>query len=417
MNNQEPMVAGRQVAVTDEGTDRCLSMEERPPTPEGVRKYRKSYFSEAGQRVVHPGLIDDVKNLDLNAKYGKTTADSDHVENIFSHGPQTSFEEFKMANAEEVYASTKREPLGKSYSRGHALPGACQDPSFQYGVGTSVSEPSKNLIYPEDTSEKEEAKDLYIRSHGNYQPGQQRNRNYNWTSSNINPKEHVFGTTEKNRLRDGVSLCMDPRKDPAVPKTRITSKQVQDTKNLKDQLGRARNLGHGPRNLAPNHSFGVKGAVDDWDAAACIAGDYSVEEQMPDKDLGVSATPGWRNVTTDSRGFGTPTVRVDVSAPTKRSISDNQNYGDDVNAGSLIQPSQFSMAGVGDTDFIKERDQNTIRTLFVNIGYDLLNDDDIFSRIWDDAATNFDLNSDGIVSVEEFRCALNKYLDEQEDAN
>ena len=258
-----------------------------------------------------------------------------------------------------------------------------------------------------------QAKDLYIRSHGNYQPGQQRDRNYNWSTSNINPKEHVFGTTEKV-LQNGVLLCLDPSKDAAVPKSRITSKQVQDTKNLKDQLGRARNLGHGARNVGANHTFGVKGAVDDWDASACIAGDYSVQEQMPDRDLGTSATAGWRNVTTDSRGFGTPTVRVDIPGPSKRSISDNQNYGDDVNAGSLIQPSEFAQSGVSDADFIKDRDQKTIRDIFINIGYKQLSDDGLFQYLWNDAAANFDLNSDGIVSVEEFRCALNKHLDEMD---
>ncbi len=94
--------------------------------------------------------------MDLNAKYGKTTADSEHVEHIFAHGPQTSFEEFKTAKAEEVYASTKREPLGKSFSRGHSLPDVCQDTVFQYGVVTSQSEPAKELLYPVDTSEKKE---------------------------------------------------------------------------------------------------------------------------------------------------------------------------------------------------------------------------------------------------------------------
>ncbi len=224
----------------------------------------------------------------------------------------------------------------------------------------------------------------------------------------------MFGTTEKNRLRNGVGLCLDSRLDAAVPKTRITSKQVQDTKNLKDQLGRARNMGHGPRNIGQDHSFGVKCPVDEWDAGACLAGDYSVAEQMPDKDLGTSATPGWRNVTTDARGFGTPTVRIDVKAPNSRSISDNQNYGDDVNAGSLIRPSEFSMSGVKDADFLKERDQGTIRNIFTKIGYDMLKEDALFQYIWNDAAANHDHNADGIVSVEEFRGALNKYLDEND---
>jgi len=180
-------------------------------------------------------------------------------------------------------------------------------------------------------------------------------------------------------------------------------------KNLKDHLGRAKNLGHGNRGLDEQHVFGVKGTLDQWDAQACIAGDYSYEEQMPDPDLGTSATVGWRNTTTDQRSFGCPTVRADIPQPERKSVSDNQNYGDDVNAQFLLYPPQFASAGVEDEAFVQQRDPQEIREIFENIGYKLT--DAQFEKIWAVAAANNDYNGDGIVSCEEFRAALNEAED------
>ena len=51
----------------------------KPRTPEKLRKYRKSHTGQPGFRSVHPGLVEDVENLDRNAAYGKSTHSSMHV--------------------------------------------------------------------------------------------------------------------------------------------------------------------------------------------------------------------------------------------------------------------------------------------------------------------------------------------------
>jgi hypothetical protein len=404
-----PRQAGRTTQVADEGTATCLTIKERPTTPEEIRKYRKSYFADAGVRVVHPGLIDDVKKIDPNTKYGSHTADSEHVEHVFGHGPQTDFEEYQNAKQEACYHSRQREPLGKSYNRGHVLPDEAKSSVFSFGIATGSSESAKNLLYPRKGEDESKFREAYIKSHGSFAPGEQRVRGYEWDKTGMDPTVHRFGKVEKNGLRNGVGLSMNPEKDDCVSKTRITAKQVEDMKNLKDHLGRAKNLGHGNRGLQEQHVFGVKGTLDQWDAQACIAGDYSYEEQMPDPDLGTSATVGWRNTTTDVRSFGCPTVRADIPQPERKSVSDNQNYGDDVNAQFLLYPPQFAYGGVEDEDFIQQRDAGDIREIFENIGYKL--SDAQFRNVWAAAAANHDYNGDGIVSVEEFRAALNEAED------
>jgi hypothetical protein len=60
---------------------------------------------------------------------------------------------------------------------------------------------------------------------------------------------------------------------------------------------------------------------DDVTAAAVLRGDYSFQEQLPDKDLGKSTRPGFRNVTKDpSRTFGVPTIRTDVPGEVSPSL-------------------------------------------------------------------------------------------------
>ena len=151
--------------------------------------------------------------------------------------------------------------------------------------------------------------------------------------------------------------------------SRITSKKTEDAKSLTIQLGRARNLGFGSKDSHPA-IYGKTSLPDrkngEWDARACIEGTYEPEDQEPDSDLGKSMTPGFRNITTETRPFGVPSVRSDIPKYATRSIAgttprlksgigsvlisrcqpDNQNYGDDVSAQFLLYPQQFASMGI-----------------------------------------------------------------------
>ena len=108
--------------------------------------------------------------------------------------------------------------------------------------------------------------------------------------------------------------------------------------NFKDfanaELGACKNLGLGnPEGLEVNHAYGVKSSgVDEWGTGECIKGAYTEDGQRPDKDLGTTLRPGWRNAVEegdDKRSFGVPGVRTDIAPPRTRSVADHQNYGDE----------------------------------------------------------------------------------------
>ena len=84
-----------------------------------------------------------------------------------------------------------------------------------------LGESAKDVLYtPASLNTDEKAKELYIKSHGMYEagncllfrpyincnPGEQRNRQYQWP---FNPNQHVFGKTEKLVADEG-RFCLQP---------------------------------------------------------------------------------------------------------------------------------------------------------------------------------------------------------------
>ena len=114
---------------------------------------------------------------------------------------------------------------------------------------------------------------------------------------------------------------------------------------------------------------------------------YTDEDCLPDKDLGRSLRPGWRNITDDPErsyvlfrtlrsaristqqasfpySFGCPTIRKDLKAPKQRSFGDGKNYGDaSESAHLLLHPSQFASLGIDDTEFTEARSVEELREL------------------------------------------------------
>lgn len=54
----------------------------RSTTPEHIRKYRKSTNGEPGVIIVHPGLKEDVENMDRNRAFGKKATACDQVSKV-----------------------------------------------------------------------------------------------------------------------------------------------------------------------------------------------------------------------------------------------------------------------------------------------------------------------------------------------
>lgn len=403
-------------------TAECLTFEARPETPHNIRKYRKTFFSEPGQRVIPTGQIDDnlaAKLQEKGNRFGRSSGfSSDHVPDIFVGIESDSIAEYVNDRKEAIYRSNQREPLGKSFIRGHAIPGhidAFGKP--QNSVNTEAG--AKELLYPRGAAagaaaggrSDDEVKRMYIKSHNSYAPGEQRTRDYQWGRANVDPAQFRFGVVEAGTGEGGVAECIQPESQEG--QTRITSVQVEKCRHFRaDTLGRAKMLGTKPKGLTDDHVYGKnkpkKGAQLEAETAKdALQGGYSWDEQQPDIDLGRSIQPGWRNDTTSTRTFGCPSVRTDVKPPRLRSIGDNQNYGDEQSGSVLIYPSTYSAQGVTDEDFVQQRSRAYVEQVFADIGYKL--EGAVFDKLSSRAEA-----AGGRLCVASFRAALNEYLDAKE---
>ena len=357
--------AGKVNDVSNEGAQFCLSMGERPSTPPEIKKYRQSTIHEPGKIVKHYGLADDkVKN----GPFGYVAqGGGESVNQVLKSYPTSELMKWEREQREQIYESAKRDPLGKSMVRGHIIPenidtfGSKIDAKFKdknpeaksliYPVGTALDE---NGALPEGA--EKELHELYVRTHGNYAPGEQMRRGYNWDAAGFKPDAHVFGITEKQPYHNGVAKALTQNTDQT---TKLIPRAVSDFKLANTQtLGQSKNLGQRVRvGGGTEHIFGVPSRrVEEWGVQQLICGDYSMDDQNPDPDLGKSLRSGFRNESKDAmRVFGAPTIRTDLTAPKVKSVADNQNYGNELGAFSLIYPSDALNGGLEEEEYTNPR--------------------------------------------------------------
>ncbi len=72
-------------------------------------------------KQVHPGMVGD-NTRPLQFKYGKPTGGSEHVSEVVKAQNLSGLADYHNDLKEGQYQSHIREPLGKSYVRGHKLP-------------------------------------------------------------------------------------------------------------------------------------------------------------------------------------------------------------------------------------------------------------------------------------------------------
>jgi|TARA_B110000305_G_C19345940_1_gene591672 hypothetical protein len=122
---------------------------------------------------------------------------------------------------EMKYASAKKEPLGKSFSRQYDWPATAEKGAINFGVPTRGLENAKEILYPlggSRISDDPTITAMYRNTHGNFAPGEQKVRDYNWQ---FDPKEHAFGYGEKRMPNGAANAVHHERMDEAYPKTII----------------------------------------------------------------------------------------------------------------------------------------------------------------------------------------------------
>lgn len=480
--------AGLAGGVSEDTTERTLKPEifnpaTTEPTPEHMLKWRKD--TEPGKVCLHPGVADDADHQRIEV-YGRAEPVGVKVHEVLNTAAKSYLVEQAVAKKESIYLSHKREPLGKPYVRGHTLPEkfAAGDVGFGWPTPQDVAgDQSKHLLHPTERVTPESERQLYVKSHANYDPGEQRHRGYSWVAKDgsIDPSNYRFGGRTEGGDKNGVAKAINPALDESYKRPPIVvDKRLEDFRVVNSEgLGTIKNLGHGAKQLPTNHVYGMPSQVrrlsglwrlvadhatrvaqrahmsprrwrvhvhtrvlvqaprspetpdqppftrphptgpphpvptrtrappctaqggPEWGVRECI-GNYTPEEQQPDKDLGRSIRPGWRNMGPSSRIFGVPSIRSDVPAPALKSVADHQNYGDEAGAATLLYPPRFADGGVTQADFLTAASKEEVADIFRCAGFEL--DDAQVEETYERAKA---LDSYGRVSVQSFRMALN----------
>ncbi len=253
----------------------CLNFGERPDTPPELKKWRTTM--EPGAHVRHPGVVRGARGavtacvaaapplntcvahactharagvvcarvqrddpVDPTRLYGKFPEPSAHVSDVVAHGAQTKLAQYVEARGEAIYASVKREPLGKPLSRGVVLPAAMTAPDYRFGVTTATDVSTKELLYPSVSH-------VPGRARSEFAPGEQRTRGY--TDLPVDMSTHRFGKCAPRGDRaGGVALALNPAKAlDAVPPS-VVPKAVADFRHVHtDHLGAGEGRGGAAR--------------------------------------------------------------------------------------------------------------------------------------------------------------------------
>jgi len=358
-----------------------------PRTPEHLNEVQRRHRQKGnpGERALHYGLK-NVKVPPAGEGYGVKPAKGDDVAQTFLAGQKLGVAEYLSNKKESIYMTNIREPLGRPWCRGHKLPDHVLRPEFKgYGNASLLSAfGTKELVFPRNVDpDSEEMKEQYKKTHQSYGPGESVNRRYLWPQVIVENPHHAFGVPENVERGGGgtgakTALTMDCGDEPlSAGKTPIVSAvQANYDQASKDQLATSRCSTRCVPPVHPGFFYGVKSAADECNAGQLVRGNYTVDEQQPDADLGRSIVPGRRNFVTKAP-LGIPTVRTDIKAPPleRRSVSNSTNWGDDPDALGVIFPGKYQWKGVNEADFKALRSRAELRSILEGAGYQLTDDE------------------------------------------
>ena len=172
--DRTPFIPGAGIASASalEGVNADMSLRQdlyyqpSTTTPDSIKKFRESTRQRIGVKQLHPGIYDDPKDYE-NFVHGVPTAGSDHVPDCIKGANIDGNKFFMNQLAESHYASSKREPLGKSIVRNYKFPEIVKSDDFKFGIPTTGFFNAKELIYNGNLSEPDDVKLLYYKTLNN----------------------------------------------------------------------------------------------------------------------------------------------------------------------------------------------------------------------------------------------------------
>eukprot|EP00002_Diphylleia_rotans_P021961 TRINITY_DN428_c0_g1_i5.p1 TRINITY_DN428_c0_g1~~TRINITY_DN428_c0_g1_i5.p1 ORF type:complete len:385 (-),score=77.65 TRINITY_DN428_c0_g1_i5:588-1742(-) len=347
--------AGKLVSRPDENTATCMHYIEPPPTPDHMRKFRLSGTGAPGITVKHPGRANDPPPLPESKAYGDRVVYTYGVNSIANPPPVSNFVQAVHDQKESVYLSRKSGPLGRSLSRNYSFPEQVFEPSFSFGHSPEISLPAKEVIYPVPADENEQTKELYKKSHRDFEAGEQKTRAYDWESARVDPTRFQFGYKQEIEQEGVKKSLLWNGGDAATGKPQAIVNTAVDRRDqyVHSSLGKVRKSHAAKDQHDPNHVFGLESLGRNFTAGEVISGNYSKEEQQPEPDLGTyrrGISPSTVKALNVSRAYGTPSIRSDLRLPPIKSVTNYTNYGNELPIKGLLYPNRFSDQGITEVE-------------------------------------------------------------------
>lgn len=166
---------------------------------------------------------------------------------------------------------------------------------------------------------------MYRTTHGLTDPGEQKNRNYNWS---VDKNEHRFGLPQEKEYDGTKKSLLTDFLESQFPKTNLVTKRLEDYRKATiDSMGKSKYRGTIDPNLDKDFTFGkpsFNNLDNQWNIGKCLQGQEQNSLET-DVDLGKSILhkskfSAIRPKEYDPyKTFGIPSVRSDL--PKKRNVS------------------------------------------------------------------------------------------------
>lgn len=111
---------------------------------------------------------------------------------------------------------------------------------------------------------------MYLKSHLDYDPGEQKKRPYNWP---VDSADFRFGKIAKNIIHNEMKQVMaSDANSTNFPETKLIKTNLNDFIDKKDnKLGKPSNLGQ--KQFPSDYVFGMRIEGNEWDAGKCLKGE------------------------------------------------------------------------------------------------------------------------------------------------
>eukprot|EP00041_Stephanoeca_diplocostata_P015509 m.296385 g.296385 ORF g.296385 m.296385 type:complete len:465 (-) comp20059_c0_seq1:87-1481(-) len=427
--DRSPQIAaagGRRPVSATIGAADCLSSLEEPETPDVVKRYRQISSPGVGSRTAY------FNNVPVNpdTTFGVRSAKDESSTALINPPKPSAFEEKVLASQVRVTAAQKKQQL----HRMQLLNSGTSFGKVEESTGTATE-----CLQPERDSNVSEEDDIlfktrYKKSHGSYEAGEQVSRGYGrgfdhqrrfgestpadvtgsgakkslqWTSpaqsakivssrqqqranadAKINPNA-VFGISTKpseadDTVHDLLSSGNHAESVELLGNTMRAQLRVSepDTFLKLEQEFLDRDVdGTGVVTTAALHEVCSTmnlhlGARTLREAADVLAKNDTIDYM---EFVNLLRPPSTVTDDASSPVFGMKTIRTDLAPPSRVSVSDMNNYGDQGTAGTVLAPDKFTSRGISDADLRKMKTKEQIEAIFLAADLNQTHD---FEAVW-----------------------------------